>query len=169
MDTPRWAKPIPKNVQIASTKVAALRTSKMQAQTEKMKGELLFELHGKTVTTTIKDISPNGVKLEMNDTGEVKGKYNAMHRETVNVLIKTDGTNEWETKAIENTKDGDMVVAWGSGKGRSTGPTTASWEGEMHYMTMSPRLAWLNNTTAWIEGSGDMAKGEHQGKIYAKK
>lgn len=143
--------------------------SKMQAQTTKMKGELLFELKGKTVTRTIKDISPNGVKIEMNDTGEIKGKYNAAHIETVNVLLKTDGTNEWETKAIDTTKEGDMIVSWGSGKGRSTGPGTASWEGEMHYMTQSPRLASLNNTTAWIEGSGNMATGEHQGKIYAKK
>ncbi len=141
----------------------------MQAQTEKLKGELLFELHGKTVTTPIKEISPNGVRLEMNDVGEVKGKYNAARMETVNVLVKTDGTNEWETKAIENTKEGDMVVVWGNGKGRSTGPTTASWEGEVHAMTMSPRLSWLNNTTSWVEGSGDRAKGEYSAKVYAKK
>ncbi len=141
----------------------------MQAQTTKMKGELLYELKGKTVTRTIKEISPNGIKIEMNDTGEIKGKYNAAHIETVNVTLKTDGTSEWETKAIDTTKEGDMIVSWGSGKGKSTGPGTSSWDGELHYMTQSPRLASLNNTTAWIEGSGNMNSGEYQGKAYAKK
>ena len=36
-----------------------------------MKGELLFEFKAKNNSTTIKDIGPNGVQLEMNDHGEV--------------------------------------------------------------------------------------------------
>jgi len=49
----------------------------MQAQAQKMKGELLFEFKAKNNSTTIKDIGPNGVQLEMNDHGEVSGKYHA--------------------------------------------------------------------------------------------
>jgi len=36
----------------------------MQAQAQKMKGELLFEFKAKNNSTTIKDIGPNGVQLE---------------------------------------------------------------------------------------------------------
>ncbi len=133
------------------------------------KGELLYELHAKNVSTTIKDISPNGIQLEMNDRGEFSGKLHGNHIDTVNVNQKTDGTNEWQLKSIMNTKDGDTVVVWGSGKGRMSGPTTGNWEGELHFMTQSPKLSWLNNSTGWAEGQGNMATGESHGKIYAKK
>ncbi len=141
----------------------------MQAQVEKTKGELLSELRAKVVTTTIKELSPNGIRLEINGMGEVKGKLDRDHMETANLLVKLDGTFEWETKSIETTKEGDMIVAWGGGKGRPTGPTTSSWEGEVQYMTQSPRLSWINNTSALVEGTWDRAAGEYQGKAYAKK
>jgi len=141
----------------------------MQAQAQKMKGELLFEFKAKNNSTTIKDIGPNGVQLEMNDHGEVSGKYHAGHIDTVSVSLKTDGTNDWQLKSIHNTKDGDMVVVWGGGQGRMSGPQTGTWEGELHFMTQSPKLAWLNNSTGWVEGQGNMSTGESSGKIYAKK
>jgi len=139
----------------------------MQAQ--KQKGELLGEMHGKTVTTTIKEITPMGVKLEINDQAQFAGKYNANSMETVSVFQKKDGTNEWETKGIQMTNEGDFIVVNGRGTGKNTGPTTASWEGEVVFMTQSSKLAWLNTTKGWIEGSGDNAKGEFNGKLYALK
>src|SRR5207237_9441036 len=101
----------------------------MQAQTQKMKGELLFEFKAKNNSTTIKDIGPNGVQLEMNDHGEVSGKYHAGHIDTVSVRLKTDGTNDWQLKSIHNTKDRDMVVVWGGGEGRRAGPHGGTMEG----------------------------------------
>lgn len=90
----------------------------MQAQVTK--GELLYEVKSKNVSVTIKDIGPNGIQLEMNDTGEISGKLHGGHMDTVNVNIKTDGSNEWNVKSIMNTKDGDMVVVTGGGKGQPT-------------------------------------------------
>ena len=141
----------------------------MQAQTERMKGELLWELHAKATTTTIKDISPNGVKADVNYQGEVSGKLSGRGVNTVSVLWKPDGTSEFEIKGLITTKDGDAVVTWGSGKGRATGPSAASVEMELKYQTQSPRLNWLNNTTAWAEGTVNRATGEAQAKFYAKK
>ncbi len=141
----------------------------MQAQTQIGKGELLLEISGKTVSTTIKELTPLGVRMEINDTAQATGKYNAAHMETVTVFQKTDGTSDWETKGIETTRDGDFIVVAGRGTGRSTGPTTSTWTGEVHFMTQSPKLAWLNTTKGWVEGTGDMAAGTFHGKIYAKK
>lgn len=138
-------------------------------QVQATKGELLYEVKSKNVSVTIKDISPNGIQLEMNDTGEVSGKFHGNHIDTVNVNMKTDGTNEWNVKSIMNTKDGDMVVVTGGGKGQMAGPQTGTWSGELHFMTQSPKLAYLNNTTGWVEGQGNMATGESHGKIYTKK
>ena len=140
----------------------------MQAQTEKVE-ELLGEYRGKIVTTTIKEISPSGVRIEINEEGQIKGKrYNVHHTETASILFKPDGTSEWETKAIERTKDGDVVVAFGGGTGRTTTPNMAAWEGKIQYMTQSPRLSWLNNATARLEGTTNIATGEIVGKAYSK-
>jgi len=141
----------------------------MQTQTTTTKGELLYEVKSKNVTTTIKDIGPNGIQLEMNDQGEVSGKLHGVHMDTVSVNVKLDGSSDFTVKSILNTKDGDMAVVWGGGKGKSTGPQTATWQGELHFMTQAPKLAWLNNSTAWVEGQGNMATGESSAKIYAKK
>lgn len=141
----------------------------MQAQASKTKGDLLYEIHSKNSTITIKDIGPNGIAMEMNDHGEIKGKLQGGHIDTVSVNVKTDGTNEWSVKSIMNTKDGDSVVVWGGGKGKMATPQTGTWEGELHFMTQSPKLAYLNSTTGWVEGSGNMATGESSAKVYTKK
>ena len=138
----------------------------MQAQMTK--GELLYELKSKNNTTTIKDIGPNGIQLEMNGTGEFNGKLHGGLLDTVSVNMKTDGSNEWQVKSILNTKDGDMVVVWGGGKGQMSGPTTGTWSGELHFMTQSPKLSYLNNTTGWVEGQGNMATRESSAKVYTK-
>ncbi len=126
-------------------------------------------MKGKTITTSVRDISPSGVKLELNDVGQVSGKYDASHVETTTVWINTDGTQRWEGKSIETTKDGDFIAVLGGGTAKNTGPTSVSWSGELTYMTQSKKLAWLNNTKAWVEGTADTAKGEFHGKVYAKK
>ncbi|HZY94131.1 MAG TPA: hypothetical protein VFE98_04620 [Candidatus Bathyarchaeia archaeon] len=41
---------------------------------EKTKGELIGEFHNKMVTTTVKELSPEGVRMEVNMEGEIKGK-----------------------------------------------------------------------------------------------
>ena len=141
----------------------------MQTQTTTTKGELLYEIKSKNVTTTIKDIGPNGIQLEMNDQGEISGKLHGTHMDTVSVNAKLDGSSDFTVKSIMNTKDGDMVVVTGGGKGKSTNPQTATWQGELHFMTQSPKLAWLNNSTGWVEGQGNMATGQSSAKVYAKK
>jgi hypothetical protein len=141
----------------------------MQTQTTTTKGELLYEIKSKNVTTTIKDIGQNGIQLEMNDQGEFSGKLHGGSIATVSVNLKTDGTSDFQVKSLMNTKDGDMVVVSGAGKGKSTGPQTATWQGELHFMTQSPKLAWLNNSTGWVEGQGNMATGQNNAKVYAKK
>ncbi|TLY12974.1 MAG: hypothetical protein E6K84_05395 [Thaumarchaeota archaeon] len=138
----------------------------MQTSGQKKKGELLAEAKGKFVSTTVREISPSGIRLEINDEGQITGKYKANHIETVSVLQKTDGTNEWQTKGIETTPEGDFIALWGGGTGKATGPTTQQWEGQIQFMTQSRRLSWLNGTKAWVEGEGDAAKGEFHGKWY---
>jgi hypothetical protein len=140
-----------------------------QAQFLNKKSELIGELRGKTVTTTVKTISPFGVNLSSNGTGQFTGKYAASQIETMDVSLSRDGTVQYEVKAIQNTMEGDMVVMTSRGHGKSTGPTTLALEGEVVFMTQSTKLAWLNTTKGWAEGSVNNATGEYQAKFYAQK
>ena len=140
----------------------------MQAS-EKMKGEPILEDRGKVVTTTVKEISPEGIRLEYNTQGQTTGKFNANGVSTVSIWLKTDGTAEWENKGIETTPEGDFIAVWGKGKGTSTGQGTQSWEGEVHFMTQSPKLSWLNDVKGWVEGTGNQATGESHAKIFQQK
>lgn len=134
------------------------------------KKDLIVEINEKSTAVIIKEFSQTGAKIQYNAMGEVKGKYSGSHIETVDVFQKMDGTNEYEVRAIETTKDGDTIMLMGKGTGRQEmGSTTGTFKGECTYMTMSPKLSWLNNKKAWIEGSNDLKSGEANIKIYAMK
>ncbi len=140
----------------------------MQASTQKAKGELIAEIKGKTHSWTIKEVNQSGVKMEMNDEGQITGKYNANFMETTSINMKPDGTSTWEGRGIQNS-GADMVVVTGKGTAKNTSPTTISWEGELTYMTKSPKLAWLNNTKGLIEGTANQVEGQFTAKVHAKK
>ncbi|MGD0643705.1 MAG: hypothetical protein ABSA75_02240 [Candidatus Bathyarchaeia archaeon] len=116
------------------------------------KKELLGELKEKTQATIIKEFAADGAMIQYNAMGEFKGKFHAIHNETVDVKVKMDGTNEWEVRAIEMTKEGDVIMISGKGTGKQEKAMEGSFKGEVTYMTNSPRLSWLNNTKGWVEG-----------------
>jgi hypothetical protein len=139
----------------------------MQASTQKAKGELIAEIKGKNASWTIKEINQSGVKMEMNDEGTITGKYNANFMETLSINRKQDGTSTWESRGLHMVGP-DMVVTTGKGTAKSSGPNVA-WEGEITYMTQSPKLTWLNNTKGWIEGTANQAERSYTAKVHAKK
>ena len=118
---------------------------------------------------TIKDISPTGIVLEVNSSGEAKGRFHAHGNGTVTITQATDGSSTWQGKNIMTTHDGEFIAGWGSGTGKRTGATTTHWEGEMTFMSQSPGLAWLNGAKVWGEGDADDSKGESHAKFYLMK
>lgn len=142
----------------------------MQTQTQTQQtGELLGEIRGKTVSRSIKEITPLGVRLEINNEGKFAGgKYVANHIETVNVFQGLDGSLQWETKGLDMTTEGETVVISGRGTGKATGPSTIWAEGEAVYMTQSPRLAFLNTTKARLEVTANNQTGEFEIKVYSR-
>ena len=126
---------------------------------------MLAEIKEKTNAVVIKEFSPDGVAtIQYNSSGEVKGKYHANHVETTDVKMKMDGKNEWETRALEMTKEGDVIMLTGKGTGQQN-----NFMGEFTYMTNSAKLSWLNNTKATVEGTTDMKNNEATIKIYPEK
>jgi hypothetical protein len=133
------------------------------------KRDMLADFKEKNTTITIKEFNKDGVMMQVNSVGEVKGKYNADHIETSDTKLKMDGTMEWESRAMETTKEGDVVMVTGKGTGRQEKPMESSYKGEVNFMTNSSRLNWLNNTKAYVEGMIDQKNGEVSGKMYAVK
>lgn len=133
------------------------------------KRDVLVEIKEKADAIIIKEFNKDGAMVQYNSTGEVKGKYHANHIETVDVKLNMDGTNEWEVRAMETTKEGDVVMISGKGTGRQENAMEGSFKGEVTYMTNSSRLSWLNNTKAWVEGITDQKNNESNMKIYAEK
>jgi hypothetical protein len=140
----------------------------MEAQYSKAKEELLLDLKSKTTTVTVKEFSPTGVRFEVNYIGDVTGKYNARRTETVNVIMKPDGTIDYETRKVDFTSDGDVVLINGKGSGRMESPTKLGWEGEDSFKTASKKLAWLNSTKARTVGTQDIITQEALVKFYRK-
>jgi hypothetical protein len=138
----------------------------MQAQIEK--GTLLSEYHEKATTETIKEITPYGVRLEVNTRGDVAGpSYTGHSVHTISEFLKTDGTVDWESKGLETTTEGGIVIAMFHGTLRMTGPNTYKSEGEGIYTTQSPKLSWLNNKKCRVEGTADALTGEFYAKVFA--
>ena len=128
------------------------------------KRDLIAEIKERANAVIIKEFNPDGALIEYNSSGEVKGKYHASHLETVDVKMKMDGTNEWEMRAMEMTKEGDVVMITGKGTGQQN-----NFAGELAYMTNSSRLSWLNNTKARVEGVTDMKNNEATLKVWSEK
>ncbi len=126
--------------------------------------ELILEIKDKNSVTIIKEFTNDGAKLQFNSVGETKGRYQAQHTETVDIIQKIDGTNDWESRAIDVTRDGDTIMISGNGTGRME-----TFQGEYKFMTTSKNLAWLNSSKAYAEGSSDMRSGVATIKVYAVK
>jgi hypothetical protein len=137
----------------------------MHAQMEK--GTLLGETRAKATPMTIKEITPFGIRAEYNDVGEFAGVFNANINDTVTGFLKNDGTFDWEVKALWTTKEGDFIVGNAYGTGKMTGPSTSFGEGEVLFMTGSPRLSYLNNKKYRAEVTSDNATGESHAKFFA--
>ena len=85
-----------------------------------------------------------------------------MHTETVDIIQRMDGTNEWESRAIDTTHEGDIIMISGKGTGKME-----TFQGEYKFMTNSKKLSWLNSSKAYAEGMSDMRSGEATIKVYA--
>jgi hypothetical protein len=81
-----------------------------------------------------------------------------------------DGTYDWESRAMETSKEGDVAMVSGKGTGRQAlGSTIRNFEGESTCMTMSPRLGWLNSAKIRVEGTYDSKNMETHIKAYMLK
>ena len=134
-----------------------------------VKGDLIVELTEKATTTTVREFTPAGTRMEVNLQGWVNGRYKASHVETVSFLFKPDGTAEGDVRAIEYTEDGEPIFVTARLWGKQGTPTTFENEADVTFRTSSQKLSWLNSTKGHAKGTFDLATGEFKGKIVLMK
>lgn len=133
----------------------------MQSERSVSKEKPMAEVREKIVSRTIREITPFGVRIDLNVEGTTSGElYTAQHIETVSLFQKLDGTFESEARAIETTEDGQVIVIMYRGTGRQTGVTTMWGESEGVIMTQSEKFAQLNGAKIKTEVNADIATNE---------
>ena len=131
--------------------------------------EFLGELSEKTTSVTIREFTPDGVRLSYNNQGTVKGQYEAAHMETVDAMFKQDGSYVFESRGLDATSDGDLVIIRAKGTGKQVSPTAVQAEGEATFMTQSKKLEWLNSVKGRFEGTYNTVTGEFNAKVFSQK
>jgi hypothetical protein len=131
--------------------------------------EFLGELAEKTTSVTIREFTPEGVRIAYNLQGKLRGQYEADHMETVEALFKPDGTYDFESLGLDATMDGDMILIRAKGVGKQVSPTSVQAEGEATFQTQSKTFGWLNSAKARFEGTYTTSTGEFVAKVFAQR
>ncbi len=134
-----------------------------------MAEEFVYEIREKTTSVTVREFTPQGVRISFNLQGQVKGQYDAARMETVDALLKPDGTYDLELRIVDQTAAGEVILIPGTGTGTFTSPTTARIGGTNTFRTASKTFAWLNTAKGRWEGTYHAPTGEVVVKCYAER
>jgi hypothetical protein len=122
-------------------------------------GEKLWEGKAKSMATAIKGVGPDGVKIESTWMAQLKGMGKAKGWDgavtfTGNILMEPSGAGWSMGQGLLNFMSGDMAVVKGSGFGKVEMGKSKS-VGIWSFMSMSPKLAWMNTAVALVTLEGD--------------
>jgi hypothetical protein len=122
-------------------------------------GEKLWEGKAKSTTTVIKSIEPDGVLMmatwaaQMKGFGKAKG-VDGQVMFSSKIKMGPNGAGISQGQGILNTMTGDMAVIKGYGYGKPVMDKAKS-VGIWTLMSMSPKLAWVNDAAALVAMEGD--------------
>jgi hypothetical protein len=121
-------------------------------------GEKVFEETGKLEVPFIEEVDADGISMKQSFTSELKGVGrwpSGMNTGSGKIKIKPNGMARGKWHGMMMTSDGEMVVWSGSGRSKRA---AKSIKGVMliTFMTMSPKLAWMNDVIVVLDISGDM-------------
>jgi hypothetical protein len=142
--------------------------SQMESQHADANEELLLELKSKNTTRSVKDFSPEGIRLESNLEGEAKGVYNATFYATITMLVSQIKplTTKYDRSTRPATATCPRVL---QGEEHHREPTHNKFVGETTFQTSSKKLTWLNGMKARHEGEYNPVAGENDFRVYGKR
>ena len=122
-------------------------------------GEKLWEGKAKSMTTLIKDVNSEGVSIVASWMAQLKGVGKAKGLDgtlsfTGKIMMGPNGAGWSHGQGIFNLMTGEMAVVKSSGIGKIEAGKGKSI-GLASFMSMSPKLAWVNTLTALVTQEGD--------------
>ena len=131
-------------------------------------GELLSEFRGQVTSTKIYpfESSGQGVKYEVNITGEHSGRLSGREVGTGYFLLAPDGTVTGTGYSILTTSAGETILIEDRGMIVPIGPGRSRVRTTVTFRTTSQRLASLNTTVGAFEAEIDLSTMEIVGKNY---
>jgi len=117
-------------------------------------GEKVGEDRGTGTGVTVKSTGPEGVTIEVNYMGEVKGSGrfpDANYVGTLTVVQAPSGISRSTNQGLMTTKDGETIVFKGFSTGKSGGVKTKDVT-LLTFMTGSQKYAWMNDLILVREG-----------------
>lgn len=133
-------------------------------------GEKLWEGKFKTTGMSIKAVSADGITVEFTFNGQFTGFGRAKGLDGNLILSGTTlqqpaGIGSMMGQGMFSTMGGQMFIIKVHGLGviaEGKSKTAGLWS----FMTMDPKLSWLNTVIAIAEGEGDMSWMESSMAIY---
>lgn len=119
-----------------------------------------FAIKDKLQSVRIIDINNDVVRLELNEKGQVTGKYySGVHWDTVEATMLADGSATLTIRYLHMTKNGESVM--GTGTGTRTPPNRrgfAQVTGEGTMWTSATKLSQLNGAKWTVSGEVNTIK-----------
>ncbi len=119
-----------------------------------------FTIKDKLQSIRIIDINNDIVRLELNEKGQVTGKYySGIHWDTVEATMLSDGSATMTIRYLHVTKNGESIT--GIGTGTRAAPNKkgiAQVTGEGTVWTSAPRLSHLNSGKWSVNGEVNTIK-----------
>ncbi len=131
-------------------------------------GEKVGEDHGTGTGVTIRSTGPEGVTIEVNYMGEVKGSGrfpDGNYVGTLTVLQAPSGISRSTNQGLLTTKDGETIVYRGFSTGKAGGVRTKD-VGLLTFTTMSQKYAWMNEAILLREGDASPDFKEFKGTSH---
>jgi hypothetical protein len=134
-------------------------------------GQKIFEMNWKSISMAVRSIDPEGLTMEMTAQGEVTGFGPAKGLKGFVVMTFQDirqpsGISTGKGQGILTTPEGDMAVWKATFAGRMKDAGSQGWIGPATFMTMSKKLAFLNEMVCITEGEGKTGSPEAHDTVY---
>ena len=133
-----------------------------------MLGEVMSDYSGKITSVKVLpfDNAGQGVKYEVTQVGEFRGRLSCQGMGSNYVQVAADGTSTTKFYGVFTTPDGETLLMESGGMGVPLGAGRVKFRTTVTLRSSTAKLAWVNTTPIAFEGEGDFSTMEVRGTLY---
>lgn len=133
-----------------------------------MLGEVLSDYSGKITSVKVLpfDNAGQGVRYEVTQVGEFRGRLSCQGMGSNYVHVAADGTSTTKFYGVFTTPEGETLLMESGGMGVPLGAGRVKFRTTVTLKSTAAKLAWVNTTPIAFEGEGDFSTMEVRGTLY---